>query len=794
MFKPLVKILVFTITCLVIYNNVMAQNNTYQNTKKRYNIGMLIDNKTSETDVLMDKLQRQIRAVVGEDAVISFPERSVLVNGIHLEKANQNYQQLLKDDTDIIIAFGVISNEVISKLKVHKKPTILFGAINQDYNDLDISRKTSGIKNFTYLIESESYIEDLTKLRELTNFNHIGVVIDEAVVGFLPLKETLDKALNGTGATYKIIPFTTLTDITNNLDGLDAVYMAGGFFLKEPEVQQLAQVLINKQLPSFTINGVNQVKNGIMASHQAEGDIDQFFRRISLTVEAYISGQPLSEMPVFIDYTSQLTINYNTAEAIGVPIKYSLINDTDFVGDFINVTHEKKYNLISIIDQVLDKNLGLASAAKDIALLEQDVKSARSNYLPDISASISGVNVDPDLAEISNGANPEYSTSGQVDLKQLLYSNAVNASIAIQKNLQKAQIEQFNAQQLDTIFNAINTYFNVLIVKRNAQIQLQNLKLTKDNLKLAQQGYEAGQSGKSDSLRFTSEKAQNTQAMVEVANQLEQTYIQLNQLLNNPVDYKIEIEDVELDKGVFENYNYNLLTELLDDPQLREPFINFLVSKAKDNAPELKAIAYNIKAVQRDIRLNGSRRFLPTINLSSQYNNTLNRSGAGSTSAPGFSLVDNNYNVALSFSVPLFNKNQFNINRQKAIIQNEQLDLNKQNTELSIAVNIRSGILNLVNQMSNINLSEVSEITAKESLELNQASYAAGAVNIVQLIDAQNNYIRAQLSKANAVYNFLINALQLERFLGYYFFLNTQADNEAFKAEFYQFLNQKNNQ
>ena len=162
MFKSVTKILVFITTSIVIHNSSLAQNNTYQSIKRNYNIGMLIDKRTSETDVLLDRLQRQIRAVVGEDAKISFPEHSILVNGIHLAQARKNYQQLLNDDTDIIIAFGVISNEVISNLKTHKKPTILFGAINQDYNDLDISKKTSGIKNFTYLIESESYIEDLT--------------------------------------------------------------------------------------------------------------------------------------------------------------------------------------------------------------------------------------------------------------------------------------------------------------------------------------------------------------------------------------------------------------------------------------------------------------------------------------------------------------------------------------------------------------------------------------------------------------------------------------------------------
>ena len=391
------------------------------NSKKNYNIGILVDNKSSETDILLDKLQRQILAVVGEDANIKFPAHSILVNNYNLVLAKQHYQQLLINDTDIIIAFGVINNEVLNQLKIHKKPTILFGAINQDYHDLDISRKVSGIENFTYLIESESYTEDLIKLKQLTNYQNIGIVIDEAVVDFLPLKQTFDQALKDSGASYRIIPFKTVTDITTNLAGLDAVYIAGGFFLKPSEVQQLAQVFINNKLPSFTLNGIDQVKNGIMASHQAEGDIGQFFRRISLTIEAYISGTPLAEMPVFIDYTSQLTINYNTAEAIGVPIKYSLISEIDFVGDFDNGNHKKKYNLTSIINQIVDKNLNLKSSRMDVKLGEQDVKIAKSNYLPSISASASGVYVDPDLAVISNGSILNFLHLGKLICNKLFF-------------------------------------------------------------------------------------------------------------------------------------------------------------------------------------------------------------------------------------------------------------------------------------------------------------------------------------------------------------------------------------
>jgi outer membrane protein TolC len=145
--------------------------------------------------------------------------------------------------------------------------------------------------------------------------------------------------------------------------------------------------------------------------------------------------------------------------------------------------------------------------------------------------------------------------------------------------------------------------------------------------------------------------------------------------------------------------------------------------------------------------------------------------------------------VALNVSIPIVNSNKTNINKQTAIIQKEQLSINKENTELAIAANIRNGVLNVINEISNIELSKVSETTAKEALELTQTSYSSGAVNIIQLIDAQNNYLNAQQSRANAIYNYLINTLQIERFLGYYFLLNNQSENDQFSQRFFEFLN-----
>ncbi|WP_190808751.1 TolC family protein [Flagellimonas sp. S3867] len=761
-------------------------------TNKTYQIGILIDKINPEMSPLLEKLKSEIVAVVGEDADIQFPQENILVNDFDLMKARQNYDQLLNNDTDIILAFGIVNNQIISPIKVHEKPTILFGAVNRDLHDLDLTNTSSGIENFTYLVESESYEEDFKKFKELTNFTNLGIVVDTPFLEILPLKETFDRELKALDSEYKLIPFTTIQDITSNLEGIDAIYMAGGFFLSKEEKKQLANTFIQFKLPSFTVNGTEDVRDGFMATYQSDDNLDQFFRRIALTIEAYVSGTSLAELPVYVDYTPRLTINYNTAEATGVPIKYSLVGQTDFVGEFKNVISEKDYDLLTAINEALENNLSLSSNKKDVELALQDVKSANSNYLPSLTAAGTATYIDPDAAEGSGGQNPEFSTGGNITLNQTLFSEASNANIAIQRNLQKAQEANFNAAELDLIFDVTNAYFNALILKVNTQIQSRNVDLTRRNLEIAQQNFEAGQSGKSDMLRFRSEMAQNTQSMVEAINQLEQGFLVLNQLLNNPVNLEIDVEDVHFNEGIFERYNYEDFFNLLDNPTLREPFIDFLIQEANKNAPELKSLNYNLLATERNIKLNSYGRLLPTLALQGQYSSTFSRSGAGSTPPQGVSLLDNTYNAGLNLSIPIVNQNLSNINRQTAMIQKEQLEINKNNVELGIEVNIRNAIFNLVNQMSNIQLSKISEETAEEALELTQASYSGGAVNIVQLLDAQNNFLNAQLARANATYNYLINSLQVERFLGYYFLLNSEEKNNEFRQSFFEYLNTRN--
>jgi len=103
---------------------------------KTYQIGYLLDKSNIEIDSIVDKLSNEIRAVIGEDATVEFKSKNKLVNNFNTDLALVNYNELLLNDTDIIIAFGAVNNLVITEQKEFKKPTILFGSVSSELIDV----------------------------------------------------------------------------------------------------------------------------------------------------------------------------------------------------------------------------------------------------------------------------------------------------------------------------------------------------------------------------------------------------------------------------------------------------------------------------------------------------------------------------------------------------------------------------------------------------------------------------------------------------------------------------------
>lgn len=764
------------ILLLLVFSSFMGKAQQQED----YTIAILGDKLIPETDQILVQLKDEIKSVVGQSANIVFKDSFILLNDLNLEKAKENYEKMLQStDVDLILSFGSVNNFVIAKNKTFSKPVILFGVINDDFITFPEGQVSSNIPNLTYILTPQSYERDLFQFKEIFPFKKIGIIVDDYLTEIYPVKETLDEIFKSIEAEYILIPINQANDIDNKLESLDAIYLSGGLFFKKEEQINLVNKLNERKLPSFTSLNKHYSDYGVLLTSQPINELDQFFRRIALNIESAVNGGNLAQLPIYMDLESKLSLNIETAFQINFPIKYSFLLRTNIVGNANQISFQKQYSLHEVMEQVLDQNLNLKAEQKNIELASQEVKLSKSEYLPDLSTSFSGTHLDPELAKASNGSNPEYSTSGNIKFEQLIFSEQASANIKIQKELKKATKEAYNSKEKDAILNAGVAYYNALIAKANFLINDENLRVTRQNYEIAQQKYDAGQTGKSDVLRWKSELAMATQNIVNSYTQLNQSFNELNQILNNPIGLKIDVLNADFKKpGEKDDSKF---FNMLDDPFLRDRFTRLVEEKAIENAHELKSLQHNISASKRTAMLHQRSKFLPTVGLQGQYNHTFSREGEGTSYPTGFTgAPDGYYNVGVQVSLPIFQKNQRNINRQKSFIQRDQLNIQKDETIVSIKRNVNDIILSIVSQFSNIELSKVSTEAAKESLELMQVSYSNGAIGITSLIDSQQAYFQAQQQQANADYNFQLSILQLERIMSYFFTLHSNEENQIF--------------
>lgn len=759
--------------------------------QKLLTIGILSEQKTEESDQLLQKFKNDVIGVLGSGYSVSFKE--VLYSDYSIEKAKFNYDNLIKNNSDLIISFGPTNSVMfLNKVKEYSKPTIVVGFINKDLSKVTNEYiEKSNIDNLTFYITPYSYSEDIDAFRQIYKFKKLGIIIDEELLNILPIEKLFKDYFSEKEYGYELIKLTKSNSSISLKDSIDAVYLVSSINWSQEQLKSNIKYISDKKIPSISAYGVKDVELGILATNQPNINLEQIFRRVALGIEAIANGTNPKDLKSEINYDNQLTLNLSVAEALNIPIKNSAISAYNLIDNGIQNTSET-FSLVEIMNEVVEGNLSLEAQRKSVEINEQDVRLSKSNYNPEIAVGGTGTYLDPKVAEASFGQNTEYSVAGKVQLTQTIYSADASADIQIQKASYSAKKEDYNTEELDAILNSGIAYFNSLILNTNKIIQLQNLQLTKQNLLYAERNELNGSIGKSDVLRLKSQLAQNTQSLIEARNNLNQSYYLINQLINQPINTEVALRDTIISVSFDDNNSYDELIKLLDDPLKRFVLTNFLIDEAKNNSPEIKSIYFNTIATEKNYQLNKTGRFLPTVALQGQYNYNFVREGAGSEPNPNLTIPTDNYNVALNVSIPIFKQNTNNINQQKALLQTSQLNTQKQNFELNIEKQVSDLILNLVNEITNIEISKYNIEVANENLEMAQSEYASGIISVIQLIDAQNNFLQAQLSNSTAKYNYYIASLKLQRAIGYFFLMNSEDANAQFVQRAEDYLTSNN--
>ena len=95
-----------------------------------------------------------------------------------------------------------------------------------------------------------------------------------------------------------------------------------------------------------------------------------------------------------------------------------------------------------------------------------------------------------------------------------------------------------------------------------------------------------------------------------------------------------------------------------------------------------------------------------------------------------------------------------------------------------IEARIRNSLHKVGASHPSIKLAQEAATAATNNLNLITDSYKAGSISLIDLIDAQNAALSAELSAANAVYNFLQDLMEVQRASARYDFFLSATERE----------------
>jgi outer membrane protein TolC len=375
---------------------------------------------------------------------------------------------------------------------------------------------------------------------------------------------------------------------------------------------------------------------------------------------------------------------------------------------------------------------------------------------------------------------------------QLLYSDAARAGVDLSRLAIEAEQDERDELRLDAIQQASVAYLDVLRALTAERIQRDNLIATRAHLEFAQVRRRLGVAGEQEVLRWQSQLATNQRDVIVANAARNQAAIGLNRLLNRPLEDPIELADATLD-GSGLMTTATRLDPFVNNLEAFRHFRNFMAAEALGASPELRRLDTAIRAQER---LNvAARRSLwaPTISLTGDVT-AIETGGVGSEFAleiPGFQPPQNgnvNWTATLAASLPLFTGGGRRAEVAEAAIRQRQLEFEREAAADAVEARVRVALHATGASFAAIQLTTEAAAAARRNLALVEDAYTRGAVPIIDLIDAQNASLATDQGAAGAVYDYLVDLMNMQRAVGRFDFFLSQADFEAFLQRLREFF------
>jgi outer membrane protein TolC len=764
----------FTIVTLFLLTSII-------NAQPTITIGISKDANSTEFSEFYKYLKEEIVALTGSEYNVKFKELSANWNRSRITKNNQ---KLLNDpEVSLLIALGYISSADVAGLSTFPKPVIAANILDSDLQKQKLnSENATGINNYTYIESIIQLKKDIREFSKMFDFNNLVVLIPEALNENFP---QLTLYLNQNNTNFEV-SYISVADSSNMVldqltENTDAALILPLIGFPETEMVKLFTGLNKRHIPSLAVSGAAYLNLGATVTLSPEFTFQQLARQLALRVMKISEGINPSELSVLLENAQRVPIiNMASIRATTKFPKWNILNESIL----INATKfpaGEELNIRMAIAGALENNLKGKMAQKDIEIAEKEVQIAKSNILPQVSVGGSTVWLSNNLVKASMGQRGAFTLTGSASLKQVIFSESAFANIAINKLL--ADNKNFYNDQalLDVVANISGTYIGLLFSKSNLLIQSENINATMQNLQMAKAKEEAGQSSISDVNRWVSELNLNKMKFNDAYTAYRSNMYQINQQLNTTIDNSINIPDSNsIDKTIL--LNQDLLTPIFENPVLTEKYASFIVEEMKVNSPEIQQLMVMLEIIERKNALYKRQWYMPEVALISGADQAFIRNGT--IQPPNMPVPpppdDMTFNLGINLKIPIFQGGKSSAEKKKSVIELDKINYQKQELINKLEAGIRTTVQKLRTSYLELDLSKNAAKAAEDNFKTVQDAYSQGAVNLIQLIDAQNVTARTKHMANIAYYQYVLDFIQVQRYQGKFIFLSSEEEQQDY--------------
>ena len=746
-------------------------------------IGVVMDGPWVGNSTIEALTKNEILSLTEGDFEVSFPAEAFRVADWTLEGVRNEVRSLLDDpDVDLVLAWGILASHTLCCYSELPKPVVAPVVLDTELQGLPLVDGASGIANLSYVALPDNTVKDLRLFRSIAPFTKVAFLINSPLAEAIPELEIRTRGLvDELGLDFEYIPVKASAPqaLASISEDVEAVFIWPLLQMVPEEFQRLVDGLNERRLPTFSALGGEELEAGVLAS----AGVDDFFlrlsRRVALNVQRILLGEEAGSIPVAFSPRQRLALNLGTARAIGLSPPWEVLLEAQTL-DTGSGEGRPHLSLAKAVEAAIEANLDLAVGRLRVAVREQDISLARAGLLPQLDVDASWVQIDDDRT--TPGLQAERTGSARIVGSQLIYSEAARAGLEAQRYLQLSEEAAYDQLRLDIALDTAVTYLDVLRARTLVEVRRNNLELTRSNLELAQVRRSLGAAGAAEVYRWESQIAIDRRSLVEASAAYEAAQLQLARLMHWELEEdflaeEVSLEDRRLISGEERFQGY------IETPRHFQVFRDFTVQEGLTRAPELAQVRAAIDAQERLLVAARRAWWAPTVAAQISAEEVLEQSGAGSQVPPGGGGPDDtSWSAAVNAALSLFSGGRRRAERIQAELELNRLELQWDAVAESLEEGIRASMIAARASFAGIDLSRQAATAANLNLELVADAYARGAVSILDLLDAQNAALNADLDAANAVYDFFIDLMQVQRAANHFdFFVSSNARDAWFE-------------